>query len=158
MWELCWNFASCFGKYEFFVNNVSVSQVGVKMENTMRTTAQGKGSKGKFTSHSPWIGNPTDWPSSWQYHMSRPHLFIIYFLKMNSWFMGFPGGSHGRESACNVEGPGSIPGSERSSGEGNGNPLQYSCLENSMERSLAGDSPWGCKESDMTEWLTLSHK
>ena len=48
--------------------------------------------------------------------------------------MGFPGGSDGRESACDVEGPGSIPGSERSSGEGNGNPLQYSCLENSMNR------------------------
>ena len=48
--------------------------------------------------------------------------------------MGFPGGSDGRESACNVEGPGLIPGSERSSGEGNGNPLQYSYLENSRDR------------------------
>ena len=47
---------------------------------------------------------------------------------------------------------GSIPGSERSPGEGNGNPLQYSCLENSMERrSLAGYGPWGHKESDKPE-------
>ena len=46
----------------------------------------------------------------------------------------------------------SIPGSGRSSGEGNGNPLQYSCLENPMDiRSLVGCSPWGCKESDTTE-------
>ena len=45
----------------------------------------------------------------------------------------FPGGSDGKASAYNVEGPGSIPGSGRSPGEGNGNPLQYSCLENPME-------------------------
>ena len=42
--------------------------------------------------------------------------------------------SDGKASAYNVEDPGSIPGSGRSSGEGNGNPLQYSCLENSMDR------------------------
>ena len=47
---------------------------------------------------------------------------------------------------------GSIPGSGRSPGEGNGNPLQYSCLENLHgQRSLAGYSPWGRRESDMTE-------
>ena len=45
----------------------------------------------------------------------------------------FPGGSDGKESACNAGDPGSIPGLERSPGEGNGNPLQYSCLENPME-------------------------
>ena len=44
--------------------------------------------------------------------------------------MGFPGGSDGKVSACNVGDPGSIPGLGRSPGEGNGNPLQYSCLEN----------------------------
>ena len=47
---------------------------------------------------------------------------------------GFPGGSDGKVSACNAGDPGSIPGSGRSPGEGNGNPLQYSCLENSMDR------------------------
>ena len=46
---------------------------------------------------------------------------------------GFPGGSDGKVSACNAGDPGSIPGSGRSSGEGNGNPLQYSCLENLMD-------------------------
>ena len=64
-----------------------------------------------------------------------------------------------KESSCNAEDAGdvgSIPG-ERSPGEGLGNPLQYSCLENPHgQRSLAGCSPWGCKESDTTERLTLS--
>ena len=46
---------------------------------------------------------------------------------------GFPGGSDGKASAYNAEDPGSIPGLGRSPGEGNGNPLQYSCLENSMD-------------------------
>ena len=48
--------------------------------------------------------------------------------------LGFPGGSEVKVSACNAGDPGSIPGSGRSSGEGNGNPLQCSCLENSMDR------------------------
>ena len=47
--------------------------------------------------------------------------------------LGFPGGSDGKESACSVGDPGSIPGSGRSPGEGNGNPLQYSCLENPVD-------------------------
>ena len=47
---------------------------------------------------------------------------------------GFPGGSDGKESACNAGDPSLIPGSERSPGEGTGNPLQYSCLLNSMDR------------------------
>ena len=49
-------------------------------------------------------------------------------------FLQSPGGSDGKASAYNVEDPGSIPGSGRSPGEGNGNPLQYSCLENPMDR------------------------
>ena len=48
--------------------------------------------------------------------------------------VGFPGGSEGKASAYNVGDLGSIPGSGRSPGEGNGNPLQYSCLKNSMDR------------------------
>ena len=47
--------------------------------------------------------------------------------------LGFPGGSEVKASACNVGDQGSIPGLGRSSGEGSGNPLQYSCLENPME-------------------------
>ena len=48
-------------------------------------------------------------------------------------FLCFPGGSDDEESACDEEDPGLIPGSGRSPGEGNGNPLWYSCLEKSME-------------------------
>ena len=47
---------------------------------------------------------------------------------------GFPGGSHGKESACNAGDPDSIPGLRRSPGEGNGDPLQYSYLGNLMDR------------------------
>ena len=62
-----------------------------------------------------------------------------------------PGGSVGKESICNAGDPGLIPGWGRSPGEGNSNPLQYSCLEKPMDRrSLKGYRPWGHKESDMT--------
>ena len=55
-------------------------------------------------------------------------------------------------NSANAGDAGSIPGSGSSPGEGNGSPLQYSCLENSHgQRSLAGYSPWGRKESDTTE-------
>ena len=47
--------------------------------------------------------------------------------------LGFPGGSDSKVSPCNAGDPGSTPRSRRSPGEGNGNPLQYSCLENSMD-------------------------
>ena len=55
------------------------------------------------------------------------HLLSIYSV-------GFPGGSDGKASACNAGDPGSIPGSGRSPGEVNGNPLQHSCLENPVDR------------------------
>ena len=65
--------------------------------------------------------------------------------------MGFPDGSDGKESACNAGDPGLIPGSGGSPGEGNGNPLQYSCLENSVDRGSGGLQSMGHKESDTTE-------
>ena len=49
--------------------------------------------------------------------------------------MGFPGNSNGKESTCNGEDLGSVPGLGRSPGGGQGNPLQYSCLENPMDRA-----------------------
>ena len=61
-----------------------------------------------------------------------------------------------KASAYNAGDPGSIPGSGRSPVEGNGNPLQYSCLENPMShgwKSLVGYNPWGRKELDTTEQL-----
>ena len=69
--------------------------------------------------------------------------FLIHVLD-------FPGDSDGKESACNAEDPGSIPGSVRSPREGTGNPLQYSCLEKSVTGAWQA-SLWGCRESDTTE-------
>ena len=66
--------------------------------------------------------------------------------------LGFPGGSLGKESACNVGDLDSIPGLGKSPGGENDNPLQYSCLKDPHgQRSLEGYSPRGCKKSDMTE-------
>ena len=67
--------------------------------------------------------------------------------------LGFPGGSDAKESAYNAGLLGLIPGLGRFLGEGNGNPLQHSCLKNSTD--LVGYSPWGQKELDMTKRLSL---
>ena len=69
---------------------------------------------------------------------------------------GFPGGSDGKESACNAGELGLIPGLRRSPGGGHGNPLQYSCLENGQSNQT-GYSPWGCKELDVSEQLNTAH-
>ena len=63
------------------------------------------------------------------------HICYIYlFVYIYTFICGFPGDSGGRTSACNVGDPGSIPGLGISPGEWHGNPLQYSCLENSTDR------------------------
>ena len=62
------------------------------------------------------------------------HSLTQLWMAFPKTFLGFPGGSHGKESTCNAGDTGSIPGSRRSPGEGKGYPLQYSCLENSMDR------------------------
>ena len=84
----------------------------------------------------------------------------ILHWQVNSWplsHLGFPGGSNGKESACNLGHLGSIPRLGRSPGGGHGNPLQYSCLENPHgQRSLEGYSPWGRKELDRTERLSTA--
>ena len=67
-------------------------------------------------------------------------------------YQGFPGGTGDGESACNAGDAGSIPGSGRSPGVANGNPLQCSCLGNPMDkRTQEGYSPQGHKELDTTE-------
>jgi len=74
-------------------------------------------------------------------------------------FLGFPGGSDGKESPCSAGDLDLIPGLGRSPGGGQGtpgggqgNPFQYSCLENPhAQRSLVGYSPWGLRESDTTD-------
>ena len=60
----------------------------------------------------------------------------ISYMERSLTLLGFPGGSDGNESACNAGEPGLIPELGRSPGEGNGYPLKYSCLENSMKRGV----------------------
>ena len=78
------------------------------------------------------------WPSLWCPHCGAGDPWVSPFQRLDYlWFptfSGFPGGSDSKESACTAEDLSSIPLSGRSLGEGNGNPLQYSCLENSMDR------------------------
>ena len=94
----------------------------------------------------------------WAYQPATPISLNDFFTYC---FKGFPGGSDGKASACSAGDPGLIPGLGRSPGEGNGNPLQYSCLENSMDweapQSLVGYSPWGRKVSDTAERLQLTY-
>ena len=68
----------------------------------------------------------------------------------------FSGGSDGKESVYNARGLGLNPGLGRSSGKGNGNPFQYSCLENPVDGE-AWKAPWGHEESDVTERLQFSY-
>ena len=71
-------------------------------------------------------------------------------------FLGFPGGSEGKESACNVGDLGLIPGSRSSPGGGHGTPLHYSCVENPhRQRGLAGYSPWGPRVGH--NWASTAH-
>ena len=70
--------------------------------------------------------------------------------------MGFPGGSVVKNPPSNAGNMGSIPESGRSPGEGNDNPLQYTCLENSMDREAWQATVYGvAKESDMTEHVCM---
>ena len=71
--------------------------------------------------------------------------------KLRQW-----GGSDSKESTCNAGDLSAIPGSGRSTGEENGNPLQYSCLENPMNRGPWQSTVYGVTESNITKWQTLS--
>ena len=70
-------------------------------------------------------------------------------------YVGFPGGSDVKESACNVGDLGSIPGSGRSPGEGHGNPLQYSCLENPLNRGAWWAMIHGITKSQTQSWKRI---
>ena len=96
--------------------------------------------------------------------MAKPGLSWASLIVFHYWsgildylipvFLGYPGSSGGKESACSVGDLGLIPGLGRSLAKGNSNPFHYSCPENARQRNLVGYSPWDCKKSDMTEQLT----
>ena len=95
-----------------------------------------------------WIFIKRLWHFFWWLNQSLSLILLF-------WGVSFPGGPVGKESACNEGDLGPISGLGRSLGEGNGDPLQYSCLENPHgHRSLMGCSPWDGKELEMTEWLS----
>ena len=100
----------------------------------------------------------------YQHYSSRrlsflPWVFLAPLLNI-SWlyvleFKGFPVGSDGKESACSAGDLCWIPGLGRSPGKGSGNPLQYSCLENSLNRGAWWVIVYRVTRSNTTEWLTL---
>ena len=113
------------------------------------------GGEGNNKGWDGWMASPTPWTWVWAsagswWLTGKPGELQSMGSQgvWHQWATELP--SYSRESACNVGEVGSIPGLGRSPGEGNGNPLQYSCLENPV------DWPHGRKESDTTEQLTLS--
>ena len=89
-----------------------------------------------------------------QLSCARVHKFWVVKIVLSLCALrGFPAGSDGRASVCNGGDPGLIPRSGRSPGEGNGNPLQYSCLENSMDGGAWwATGPWGPRESGLSDF------
>ena len=71
--------------------------------------------------------------------------------------LGFPGDSDGKESTCNAGDLGSIPALGRSPGGRHSNPLQYSCLQNPMDRGAWRATVHGVMKLDMTEWQSIAH-
>ena len=97
------------------------------------------------------LESPVNWHQCLIYYNGAVAHFIGVALSFNT---SFPGGSDGKESAYSGRDLGSIPRSGRSLGEGNGNPLQSSCLENPMDRkSLASYCPWA---HESRTWLRLT--
>ena len=78
--------------------------------------------------------NPSEWPGEESKGRGQTILTMILLWVYTCQLLDFPGSSDGKESACKAGDQGWIPGSGRPLGEGNGNPLQYSCLENFMDR------------------------
>ena len=109
----------------------------------------------------PWVRKISwrrEWRISWTVEPGRlPSMGsqrVGHVWATNMFSLGFPGGSDGKESSCNAGDQGSIPGLGRSPGEGHSNPLQHSCLENSMDRGAWQGTVHGVTELSIPEQLT----
>ena len=106
---------------------------------------------------SPWGHKESDITERLHFTISSPGkrtgVIMYHFIELGL----FPGGSEVKVSACNVGDLGSIPGSRRSPGEGDGNPLQYSCLENPMGRGAWRAIVHRVTELDTTEVTEHTH-
>ena len=104
----------------------------------------------------PWLHNLHLAASVLSTSSSEIHLKLVknpkFSISSNLIIVDFPGGSDGKESACDAGGPGLIPGLRTSPGKGNGNPLQYSCLEDSMDSGAWQATDYGVSKSQ--KWLS----
>ena len=108
-----------------------------------------------------FLEDSRDWKLQIPSKIGQVQGIVLFCLIVKRDFSEFSlrlGGSDGKESACNVGDQASIPGSGRSLGEINVNPLHYSCLENSMDRGAWQATVHGVTESDMTEQLHFLSK
>ena len=107
------------------------------------------------------LENPMDWGAWWAtvHGITKSWTWLSdqHFQIESSILLGFPPSSFGKESVCKAGDPGSIPESGRSPGERNGYPLQYSCLENSMDRRAGGLQSTETHRVGQ-HWLTLKNK
>ena len=106
-----------------------------------------------YLSHSNWSFPGSSCDKCFQLYLGQFGYYVRGILILSESSVLGSSGSDSKVSTYNVGDPGSVPRLERSPGEGNDNPFQYSCLENSMDRG-AWWCPWGCKQWDMTERLT----
>ena len=98
-----------------------------------------------------WADIPKDFDSLDFFELSQAADVVYILLLRNKQYciLGFPGGSDSKESTCNSGDLGLIPGSGRSPGEGNDNPLQYSCLENPKDGGAWQATVHGVAKSSM---------
>ena len=112
----------------------------LSVQGTLKSVLQHHSSKASILQHSAFftvqLSHPymTTGKTSLDQKTSVGKVMSLLFNMLSRLVHSFPGGSEGKASACNAGDPGSIPGLGRSPGEGKGNPLQYSCLENPMDR------------------------